>query len=246
MRMGEGEYKLPDMIPTRGHLLLQGKKISKSRHWSITVRSFLEVFPADYLRFYLTRIIPLNQSDADFNWQEFRDKINNELVANIGNFAHRSLVFVKTKHDGVVPPPHGAGPDEDAIAAELGLAVEETGRLVEGGHYDRALKRVLEYSAKCNQYFQKKAPWEGRPDEPTAMYYSCNLVAGLATILSPFLPFAASEMWRQLGFDGRPEEGGWRAASRLRVEAGRKIGKPKPIFVRVEEKDIQAVQKLAS
>jgi methionyl-tRNA synthetase len=245
VRIGEGEYKLPDQIPTRGHLLLEGKKISKSRHWTITVRSFLGLFPPDYLRFYLTRIIPFGQSDADFNWQEFRDKINNELVANVGNFVYRSLVFVNAKHGGAVPAMVQAGPDEQAVFTELGHAAEETGRLVEAGHYDRALKRILQLSTNCNQYFQKKAPWEGRPDEPTAVFYSCNLVAGLATLLCPFLPFAAGEMWKQLGFAGRPEDDGWGAASRLRVEAGQRIGKPRPIFAKVEEKDLEAALKLA-
>ena len=36
MRLGlEKEFKLPDYIPTRGHLTLEGKKISKSRNWYI-------------------------------------------------------------------------------------------------------------------------------------------------------------------------------------------------------------------
>jgi methionyl-tRNA synthetase len=244
VRIGEGEYKLPDLIPTRGHLLLQGKKISKSRHWTITVRSFLELFPPDYLRFYLTRIVPFNQSDADFDWQEFRDKINNELVASIGNFVYRSLVFVKTKHGGVVPVPGNLGPDEEAVILELELAVKETGELIEKGHYDRALKRVLEFSTKCNQYFQKKAPWEGRTDEPTAIFYSCNLVTSLATLLFPFLPSSAGAIWDQLGFVRKLEADGWQAAARLRVEAGQRIGEPRPPFRKVEEKDLEAALKL--
>ncbi len=244
MRIGEGEYKLPDLIPTRGHLLLQGKKISKSRHWMITIRSFLELFPPDYLRFYLTRIVPYSQSDADFDWEEFREKINNELVASVGNFVYRTLVFVKNKHGGLVPGPGTPGEDEEKIAGELQLAVKEVGGLVEEGHYDRALRRVLEFSTKCNQYFQKKAPWEGKDDEPTAIFYSCNLVAGLATLLYPFLPFASAEIWRQLELEGTVQTGGWEAASKLRVRAGQKIFEPKPIFKKVEAEDLDAVQKL--
>ena len=50
MRLGlEKEFKLPDYIPTRGHLTLEGKKISKSRNWYIGLKDFLEKFPADYL-----------------------------------------------------------------------------------------------------------------------------------------------------------------------------------------------------
>jgi methionyl-tRNA synthetase len=246
MRLGEGEFKLPDFIPTRGHLLLQGKKISKSRHWMITIRGFLELFPPDYLRFYLTRIVPCSQTDSDFDWQEFRDKINNELVANVGNLVYRTLTFVKNRHGGVVPEPGEPGAEERAIAAELGFAVKEVGELIEGGHYDRALKRVLDFSTRCNQYFQKKAPWEGRKDEPTAIFYSCNLVAGLATLLHPFLPFSTDNIWIQLGFSGRLEDSGWVKASEFRVEAGRRIGDPKPLFKKVEERELEAARKLVS
>jgi methionyl-tRNA synthetase len=242
MRMGEGEYKLPDQIPTRGHLLLLGKKISRSKHWMVTIRDFLESFPPDYLRFYLTRIMPYSQADANFELQEFADKINNELVASIGNFVYRALVFVKNRHGGVVPEPGRAGEEEEAVLRELEEAVKETGRLIEEGHYDRALKRVLDFSGSCNRYFQHKAPWENAEEEPTAAYYSCNLVAGLATLLNPFLPFSSEEFWAQLGFDRPLGEGGWTSASELRVRAGQKIGEPKPVFKKIEEKDLGKVR----
>ena len=244
MRMGEGEYKLPDYIPTRGHLLLLGKKVSRSRHWMITVREFLEHFPPDYLRFYLTRITPLSQSDSDFDLKEFGDKINNELVASIGNFVYRALSFVQTRHGGVVPAGGQKGPAEEEVLRELENAVRETGGLIEQGHYDKALRRVLDFSASCNQYFQKKAPWEKKADEPTTLYYSCNLVAGLAALLSPFLPFSSREIWGQLGFRGPPGDLNWDSAAALRVEAGRRIPEPKPIFKKIEDEDLSRVRVL--
>ena len=244
MRMGEREYKLPDYIPTRGHLLLLGRKVSRSKHWMITVRDFLEHFPPDYLRFYLTRITPLSQSDSNFDLKEFGDKINNELVASVGNFVYRALSFVQTRHGGVVPAPGPKGPAEDEVLGELEKAVRETGELIEQGHYDKALRRVLDFSASCNQYFQKKAPWERKGDEPTALYYSCNLVAGLATLITPFLPFSSREIWGQLGFQGLPDGLSWDSAAAMRVEAGRKIPDPKPIFKKIEDPDLGKVRVL--
>lgn len=244
MRIGEREYKLPDYIPTRGHLLLLGRKVSRSKHWMITVREFAEHFPPDYLRFYLTRITPLSQADSDFELKEFADKINNELVANVGNFAYRALSFVQSKYGGVVPSATKEGDEEEAVIEELKSAVKETGELIEQGHYDRALRRVLEFSAACNQYFQKKAPWEKGADGATAVFYSCNLVAGLATLLSPFLPFSSREIWNQLAFREPIEEGGWEGAASLRVEAGRRVNEPRPVYKKVEEADLGSVRVL--
>ncbi len=244
MRLGEGRYKLPDQIPTRGHLLLQGKKISKSRHWTITIRDFLGLFPADYLRFYLTRIVPYSQADADFDWREFGDKINNELVASIGNFAYRSLVFVKNNYDGVVPEPGEPGEEERGVLRETEAASAESASLIEQGHYDRALRRVLEFSSKCNQYFQHKAPWENGEDRPTTIHFSCNLVASLAVLLNPFLPFSSDEIWSQLGLEGGPRQAGWDAAKTLNVRPGQEIAKPSPLFRKVEDGDLVKAERL--
>jgi len=104
MRIGiKKEYKLPDYIPTRGHLMLQAKKISKSRNWYIGLKDFLSLYPADYLRFYLTLITPHSQDDLNFDWEEFSARINSELIGNIGNFVNRALGFTQKSVSGIVP-----------------------------------------------------------------------------------------------------------------------------------------------
>jgi methionyl-tRNA synthetase len=244
MRMGEGTYRLPDFIPTRGHLLLGGRKISKSRHWSITISDFVKHFPPDYLRYYLSRIVPYSQSDADFSWEEFRQKINNELVASVGNFAYRSLVFNRNNHGGAVPEPGEPGIEETDLIEELRLAAEAVSSQMELGHYDRALKRILDFSSKCNQYFQHRAPWENKDSEATTMFYSCNLVAALALLLYPFLPFSSAEVWLQLGFREPLTSYGWDSLSKLNVKAGQRLGELKPLFKKVEETEIEEAEKL--
>ena len=244
MRMGEGSYRLPDFIPTRGHLLLQRKKFSRSRHWMITVRDFLSLFPPDYLRFYLTRIVPYDQSDADFSWGEFKEKINNELVANIGNFVYRTLTFVKNNHGSTVPEPGKPDEGEKALMTELGSTTDEVASLIEEGHYDRALKRILDFSSKCNQYFQHHEPWQKGADEPTVIFYSCNLVASMAILLHPFLPFTSKTIWFQLGLSGGPERSDWNSARELNVKPGQRVAEPRPLFRKIEEKDILEAEKL--
>lgn len=244
MRMGEGTYKLPDFIPTRGHLLIQGKKMSKSRRWMVTVKDFLRLFPPDYLRFYLTRIVPYSQADSDFVWNEFRDKINNELVANLGNFANRAISFVANKFGGVVPRPDELGDDDKAVLAGLSDAAGRVGSLIEGGQYDRALKAALDFSDKCNQYFQHREPWKEGEGERTTIFCACTLTAGLAVMMNPFLPFSSEALWQQLGLKGTAAQAGWEAAARPDIKAGARIGRAEPLFKRVEESDLKAAEAL--
>ncbi len=238
MRLGEGSFKLPDFIPTRGHLLLQDKKISKSRRWGITIREYLAVLPPDYLRFYLTRITPFAQTDLNFDLQEFRAKINNELVANLGNFCYRSLVFVSREYGLKVPEPGEPGEPERALLAATRKAEAETSQLIESGNYDRALKAVLDFGTSCNQYFQTKAPWEKRADTGTTIYHATNAVAALAVLLHPFLPFSAETLWEQLATGRDLSSIPWEQSREPILKPGQQISEPKPLFRRVEDSDL--------
>ena len=55
------------------------------------------------MRFYFSSIIPYSQSDINFDWDNFYEKINNELISNIGNFINRTLSFTKKQFNSTVP-----------------------------------------------------------------------------------------------------------------------------------------------
>jgi methionyl-tRNA synthetase len=196
------------------------------------------------LRFYLARITPYSQVDLNFDLNEFKSKINNELVANIGNFAYRSLILVKREYDLTIPDPREKGPDEVTLRTAQQRAVSESAHLIEAGNYDRALKSVLDFGNSCNQYFQQKAPWEKRPDMNTAIYYSANCVASLAVLLEPFIPHSSSELWRQLKFSDDLSSVEWDAAGSLLLDPAHKISEPKPIFRKVEDEDLMKIEKI--
>ena len=239
MRLGiDGEYKLPDHIPTRGHLTLESKKISKSRGWYIGLREFLRHYPADYLRFYLTMINPYSQGDINFSWDEFADTINSGLIGNVGNFVNRALGFTARNFAGTVPELDIAEQrDTDAIDQIRGLTGIDT--LLGGNHLDRALKRILAFSSHFNQYFQHSAPWKMGPGAAACVHISVNAVASMAVSLYPFLPESAGRMWRQLGMPGDVSEREWGDISKMLVPAGHKIGSHSPLFTKVTHSDIK-------
>ncbi|MDP3781050.1 MAG: methionine--tRNA ligase, partial [Nitrosopumilaceae archaeon] len=148
MRIGIAkEYKLPDYIPTRGHLTLQSKKISKSRNWYIGLKEFLEYYPADYLRFYLVSITPYSQDDLNFDWEEFATKINSELIGNLGNLVNRALGFAKKIFDGKIPAPEIFDNHDKEAEEKIKKLSSEVGNLMEQNHLDRAIKKILEFTA---------------------------------------------------------------------------------------------------
>jgi methionyl-tRNA synthetase len=235
MRMGIGkEFKLPDYIPTRGHLMLQSKKISKSRNWYIGLKDFLGIYPADYLRFYLALITPYSQDDLNFDWEEFASRINSELIGNVGNFVNRALGFTQKSLEGVVPNTNQLDVNDKEAQDRINNLSSELTPLMETNSLDKALKKIIEFSAHFNQYFQKKEPWKGGDGSNNCVFISVNAVRSLALSLYPFLPESSQKIWEQLGMSGRISEEQWISISKIKIKEGHRIGQASPIFKKVE------------
>lgn len=240
MRIGiKKEFKLPDYIPTRGHLMLQSKKISKSRNWYIGLKDFLQSYPADYLRFYLTLITPYSQDDLNFDWDEFAARINSELIGNVGNFVNRALGFTKKSTGGVIPPAENLDLADKEAQDKIKNLAGDLVTLMEDNNLDRALKKILEFSAHFNQYFQKKEPWKGGEGTNNCIFISVNAVRSIAISLYPFLPESSQRIWLQLNLQGAVSEQPWSSMSDIAVKEGHMLGEPTPLFKKVEAADIQ-------
>jgi methionyl-tRNA synthetase len=263
VRMGiDYEYKLPDYMPTRGHLLLYDKKISKSRDWYISLRDFLKRNNPDYLRFYLALVTPNSQADVHFDWDDFSERINNDLIGNIGNFVNRSLSFVCRTYGGKVPAPREYDETDNDAIVEINRISQDVGEFLKKNESDRGLKRVLEFSRYFNQYFQKKQPWKSLGsymssgnayvDNPnnrvneisTTLFVAVNAVSSLAILLEPFIPFSSEKIWSQLRMEASSalKRQPWKNASNLNIEPGHIIAEIKPIFQKIDIKDL-AIEK---
>jgi methionyl-tRNA synthetase len=239
IRLGiNSEYRLPDYIPTRGHLMLQNQKISKSRSWYIGLKDFTSAFNPDYLRFYIASVVTYSQDDLNFDFDAFYERINNELIANIGNFINRALSFTQKSFRGIVPKPSNI---DDSVEKELTAAVDETGRLLSSNEIDKSLKRILKYSNYMNHYFQTNSPWANKDTSNTTIYISVNAVRSLAILLEPFIPFSCEKIWTQLKLGcGSVHQQVWESAKDIRaIPTGHELGKIEPIFRKIEAKEIE-------
>jgi len=230
-RMAEGNFKLPDFIPTGGHLLLEGKKFSKSRKWYISIKDFVENFESDYLRYYLISISSRSQKDANFQWKEFEEKINNELIAIIGNFIHRTLTFIWKNFEGRVPEPQQFNEKDKEFENEIKKFEKEYFEKMEKLEFEKALKAILNFCIKSNQYFQHKEPWKTK--DKNCLYLSFRAVKKVVSFLYPFLPKLAKKLWEILNFDFPIEK----SLKEMEV-ANHSINKPMIVLKKIEEEKI--------
>lgn len=233
------EYKLPDFIPTRGHLMLQNNKISKSRNWYIGLGEFVNLFQADYLRFYIASICSYSQDDINFDWNDFEKKINNELIANIGNFVNRTLTFIKKNFRSVIPNPSEYDELDKNALGEIESIGNTVGSFILSNEIDKALKKILFFSSIFNQYFQKREPWKNPEKSGSTLYVSINAVRSLSILLAPFIPFSAEQIWKQISLEGNIHEQNWDSIGIILLKPGHRLGEIEPIFKKVDKDKIK-------
>jgi methionyl-tRNA synthetase len=230
------EIPLPKSIVVHGYITVGGEKMSKSKGTIVNPLDLAKKYPVDTIRYFLLKEISFYE-DGDFTEKSMVEKNNNELVANIGNFIHRTLTFIWSNFNGKVPKPEKYD-DLDknfeerikAIGVEVG---EKLGKL----EIDQGLRKILNFSAFCNQYFQKKEPWKTK--DTTCLYLSINAVRTLAILLEPYIPSSTEKLWKQLNFNST-EKPSWDSSSELKVKAGHKINKPEILFKKIEDEEIKA------
>ena len=242
MLMGHGGINLPANVVANEFLNVRGQKSSKSRNWAVWIEEYLESFPVDPLRYYLTANAPEGR-DTDFRWEDFQQRNNAELAAALGNFAHRTLSFAGKYFDGAVP--ERGELDEAALAAlaEAGTATGEVRAGIEAFRFKAGLQRLMKLAQSANRYFDAASPWKSRKTDMAACGTAINvclaLVDRLAALMYPFMPGSAAKLEGYLGRDAGELPRQWDSLGDGPAP-GTRLGKPQPLFRQIEDEEIEA------
>ena len=197
---------LPYDVPANEFLNLEGQKISGSRNWAVWGLEALSRYDPDALRYYLTAILP-ESKDADWDWAEFLQHNNNELVATWGNLANRVLTFAYKHWDGQVPEPGELRPADTELLAEIEAGFTRVGELIEGVKLRAALEEVVTLATLANRYLDAQGPWfQVKTDKAaaaTTIYTALRAIDSLKTLFAPFLPFTSQKLHGYLGHAGQ-------------------------------------------
>lgn len=240
------EYaSLPHQVKSFEFLNYEGEKFSTSRKWGIFTDEALAWFPPDYWRYYLLSILP-ESSDADFVWDEFRNKVNGDLADVIGNLLQRCLVFIKNNYSSRVPEAREFDDQDKAFEAAIAEQVRKTRELFLEYKVQEALHSAVELSRAANRYFNASEPWHAVKTNPekakTALYLTANALRSAAIILEPFIPFSSRAIFKQLNL--KFEGVAWEDAGKLSIGKGHEIGEPSVLFKKIEAKDVESKKKV--
>ncbi|MES0361257.1 MAG: methionine--tRNA ligase [Anaerolineales bacterium] len=195
---------LPFDVPANEFMNLEKQKISGSRNWAVWGLDFLSRYEPDALRYYLTANMP-ESKDTDWDWEDFLNRNNNELVATWGNLANRVLSFAYKHWEGQVPTPGELRPSDQEILETVEAGFLTIGQHIEAVRLRAGLTEAMRLASEVNKYLDQCAPWfEIKTDKSaaaTTIYTALRVIDSLKILLSPFLPFSSEQLHTYLGYD---------------------------------------------
>lgn len=198
--LGVGGLRLPNVIVSSEYLTLEGEKFSTSRNWAVWANDVIERYQPDALRYYLLANGPETR-DADFSWDAFVAKTNNELVATYGNFVQRLVSFARTHFpDGLTK---AANEKQVPLIKEVHALYHVVGNHLEAAEFKAALAALFQFLKNANGWLDRQAPWKtvktDRQSAAATVAAGLEIIANLANLTAPFLPFQAKTLAAALG-----------------------------------------------
>lgn len=223
-------WHLPDQIVSSEYMTLEGRKISTSQNYAIWIKDLLKHYEPDSIRYYFLANGP-EKKDADFSWRDYVHSHNGELLGTYGNFINRSLSFIQKYWDGIIPE----GTENPALAEKTEALFMTTGELIKKGAFKDALGGLLEFTRWANKFFDTSQPWITRTEDETAckdtLFQCVQIIANLAVLFYPFLPFSSEKVciWLDISHT-------WERKS---VPAGYHLPETEILFQRIDKKVIE-------
>ena len=224
------------------YLNYESGKFSKSKGIGVFGSDAIETgIKSDVWRFYIFYNRP-EKSDALFTWKDFQEKVNSELIGNLGNLINRTLSFVSRYYDGNIPKAEGNKDFWETVRKYEKSITEK----LERADLRDAFREIFELSSYANKTFQEGEPWKMRKDNPPGaenlLHDLCRLVFDLAIMVEPYIPTSAHKIAE---FFGKTiEKDMWKTLGKTQNLT--KIVKSEVLFHKLEDEQIETLRKYYS
>ena len=235
MLAGAG-LRMPTALHVHGFLTVDGKKMSKSRGTFITAQTFAEHLEPELLRYYLAGKLGPDLDDIDLNLEDFRNRVNADLVGKYVNIASRACKFIETRFDGRL----GEVVDQ-SVLAPLVTARAEVTEAFEALEYARAIRCIMGLADQINQFIDAEKPWVIAKEQgaTAALLQICTTALNgfriLSIYLKPVLPNLAARA------EALFNESDWVLEDAGSLRLGTTLRPFEPLLQRVDARAIDAM-----
>ncbi|MDR1575580.1 MAG: methionine--tRNA ligase [Treponema sp.] len=225
------------------YLNYESGKFSKSRGIGVFGTDVMETgIPSDVWRFFIFYNRP-EKADALFTWKDFQEKVNGELIGNLGNLVNRTVSFITRYYGGRLP----AGDPDPAFWKEVHGRENAIAEKLERAELRDAFREVFELSSFANKYFQDAEPWRLRREDPpkaeAVIRDLAHIVRDLAVLIEPYMPQAAAKIASFFGLEaGEGAALSWKDIGRAEGIAADVEIKSEVLFSKLEDELVETLR----
>jgi len=232
---------------------ISGAKMSKSLGNVVDPDVLIEKYGAEALRYYLISEIATG-SDADFSEGLLVADYNHALANTLGNLANRTLNMIHRFRQGTIKSSGLIALAESEVRSHLQTWSDDELKAGQTFYREKfadfrpsnALSAPLARALACNALVEISAPWNLAKDKQqeelldAVLYHLAESLRIIAIWISPVLPNAAHGIFDQLNWKMEAELSGKEERFSLvdaewgRLPDGHVVGKPVPLFPRIE------------
>ncbi len=185
------DLPLPKQIFAHGWWKNKGEKMSKSLGNVIDPNDIIDEFNGDCMRYFMLREMPLGR-DGNYCRDAFVQRINVELVNNIGNLVQRVLAFTHRYYGGKVPQHSNLCDNDIEMLASVYGVMTDVREFMNAYAIHEAINCILEVGHKANAYMEKSAPWRLKDHDIDRMnnviFVLLECVRVIGVLMQPFAP----------------------------------------------------------
>jgi methionyl-tRNA synthetase len=248
--IGFPDDQMPQLL-VHGWWNLGGAKMSKSAGNVVDPFALIEKYGAEALRYYLMSDIATGQ-DADFREGFLVSEFNLDLANTLGNLVNRTLNMIHRFRNGKINSIDLAMLAQSEVLTHLQTLSDgllEDGRKFYAEKFaqfrpSNALSAALNRALACNELVEISAPWNlAKTNEhekllDAVLYHLAESLRIIAIWISPVLPRGAHGIFDQLNWkmelSGKEERFLLADTEWGRLPEGHLVGKPVPLFPRIE------------
>ena len=186
-------FRMPTSVFVHGFLTVNGQKMSKRTGTFVKARTYLDHLDPEYLRYYFACKLSSGIDDIDLNFDDFRRRVDADLVGKVVNIASRCAGFIG-RHFGGRLSEHLAEP---ALYREAAGASGRIAAHYEAREFGKAMREIMAIADRANRYLDERKPWvlarddATRPEVQGVCTVGLNLFRVIMTFLAPVLPRTA-------------------------------------------------------
>ena len=232
-----GGFRTPTAVWCHGFLTVNGQKMSKRHGTFITADTYFQHLDPEYLRYYFAAKLDNGIDDLDLSLDDFKARVNADLVGKLVNIASRCASFIGKNFDGRL----GDSLADAAMFREFAAAGEGIAEDYEQRRYGKAMRSIMALADRANLYINDAKPWvlikdPKRRDEVRGICtQGLNLFRILVIFLKPVLPRTAENAEAFLNVPPQA----WLDLDKPLLD--HPINRYQPLLTRVEDKQIEAM-----